>query len=79
MLTMAKSKKYRYIVDNLDASKADVIAGGLRVVRYIEAVKISVSQGIVEVLAAQNPESNVEIACQVAGAAVRTRIKKKRF
>ena len=76
---MAKSKRFYYLVDNLTQQRADVIVKGLKAVDSIEAVRVDMSQGIVEVVASRKPDDNMEAACEVAGTVLRTKIKKKQL
>ena len=75
---MAKAKRYYYLVDSLDSQRGEVISKGLKAISSIEGVKIDLSQGIVEVLATAKPDTNVQIACEVAGTVIRSKIKKSR-
>ncbi len=76
---MAKTKRYYYLVDDLNPRKGEVIANGLKAISTIEAVNIDIAQGIVEVVATKNPDVNVETACEVAGTVLRTKMKKKQL
>ena len=78
-LYMAKTKRYYYLVDDLNPRKGEVIANGLKAISTIEAVNIDIAQGIVEVVATKNPDVNVETACEVAGTVLRTKMKKKQL
>jgi hypothetical protein len=78
-MPMPKPKRYYYLVDDLDARKGDVIARGLKEISTIDAVNVDLVQGIVEVVGTRNPDVNIETACQVAGAVLRTKIKKKQL
>ena len=74
---MAKAKKHFYLVDNLDTTTGDTISRGLRSVSTITGVTIDSGQGVVEVVATTNPDAHVKMACDVAGAAIRMKMKKR--
>lgn len=76
---MPKSKRYFYLVDEMDSQKGDVIAKGLKAISTVEAVTIDLTQGVVEILASRNPDINIQTACDVAGTVLRTKIKKKQL
>ena len=76
---MPKSKRYYYLVDDMDPRKGDVIARGLKAISTVDGVNIDLTQGIVEVVASKNPDINVQTACEVAGTVLRTKIKKKQL
>ncbi len=76
---MAKAKRYYYLVDNLDSQRGEVISKGLKAISTIEGVNVDVSQGIVEVLATAKPDTNVQVACDMAGTVIRSKIKKKQL
>jgi hypothetical protein len=78
-MNMPKPKRYYYLVDELDPRNGDVIARGLKEISTIEAVNVDLVQGVVEVVASKNPDVNIETACQIAGAVLRTKIKKKQL
>ena len=74
---MAKTKRYHYLVDGLTQSAGEVISKGLEAVESIEAVRIDVGRGMLEVVSSHTPDANVEMACNLAGAVIRTKLKKK--
>ncbi len=76
---MPKSKRYYYLIDNLDRNKGDVIARGLKAITTIDAVNVDLVQGVVEVVASRNPDANIQAACEVAGTVLRTKIKKNQL
>ena len=76
---MPKSKRYYYLVDDLDPRKGDLIARGLKAISTIDAVNVDLVQGVVEVVATRNPDINIQTACEVAGTVLRTKIKKKQL
>ena len=76
---MAKAKRYFYLVDNLDATKADVISRGLKALTTVTGVSVNLGQGIVEVVATVNPDEHVKMACDVAGTVMRTKLKKRQM
>lgn len=76
---MPKPKRYYYLVDLLDSRTGDIIARGLKEISTIEAVKVDLTQRVVEVVASRNPDINVQAACDLAGTVLRTKIKKKQL
>jgi hypothetical protein len=74
---MAKMKRYHYLIDGLTQSAGSVISKGLEAVESIEAVNIDISRGMIEVVSSHTPDANVEMACSLAGAVIRTKLKKK--
>lgn len=74
---MAKLKRHFYLVDNLDAQKGAMISRGLKAVSTIESVGVDLAQGIVNVSSSSNPDAHVQMACDVAGTVIRTKLKKK--
>ena len=74
---MAKVKRFYYLVDDLTPEKSEVMARGLKALSIVEGVKIDVAQNLVEIVATRNPDSNVQMACDVAGTVLRTKMKKK--
>ena len=76
-LSMPKSKRFYYLVDNLDPQRGDLIAKGLKAISSVEGVGIDLTQGVLEVVANRNPDAHVQVACDVAGTVLRTKIKKK--
>ena len=76
---MPKSKKFYYLVDDLNPRNGEVIANGLKAISTIEAVNIDIAQGVVEVIATKNPDLNMQAACDVAGTVLRTKIKKNQL
>jgi hypothetical protein len=76
---MSKAKRFYYLVDDLDPQKGDVIARGLKAITTIDAVNVDLVQGVVEIVATKSPDINIQTACEVAGAVLRTKIKKKQL
>ena len=76
---MGRLKSYYYIVDRLTAQKAPVLKRALQTISAVEESIIHVEEGVIEVIAAREVEDQIRIACEVAGVALRTRIKKRRM
>ena len=74
---MAKAKQYYYLIDSLDANKGEMISRGLKAVEAISGVTIDLKQGIVGVTSTINPEAHIQMACDLAGTVVRTKLKKR--
>jgi hypothetical protein len=77
MLFMGRMNNYYYIVDGLDPEKAEVIRKSLEIIPEIDSATVSSKQGLVEVRASTEVEEQVNMACSVAGAFFRTKVKKK--
>ena len=74
---MAKAKRHYYLVDDLDSENGEIISRGLKAVTSISGVTINLNQGVIEVVSTINPDTHVRMACDVAGTAIRTKLKKK--
>lgn len=74
-LRMLSRNVYHYLVDGLTDEKAATMRRSLAIVSGIRSVNISVSRGSVEVDARRDVADAVRIACEVAGARFRTRVR----
>lgn len=74
---MPRFNTFYYLADKLDNENASVIRKSLKIVPELNAVHISPHQGLIEIQAKRDIEPQVKMACEVAGALFRTRIKKK--
>lgn len=72
---MPRGKRYAYIVDGLTEEKGEVIAKGLRAVSDIFEVDVMPKRGVVQVRARKDVEDQVRIACGIAKARFRTKMK----
>jgi uncharacterized alpha/beta hydrolase family protein len=77
MHLMPRFNTFYYLVDRLDSENAPVIRKSLKIVPEVNAVEVSPQQGLIEVQAKRDIEPQVKMACEVAGALFRTRVKKK--
>lgn len=69
-------KSFTYIVDGLTDASAAVIKKSLSIVADIRTVAVDAGRGTVEVKAHRDVEDNVRVACDVAGVAFRTRLRR---
>ncbi len=74
---MAKAKQYFYLVDNLNEEKKTIIEKGLKALDSITGVHVDMGQSVVEVSATEKPDTHVQMACDVAGTIIRTKLKKR--
>ncbi len=72
---MPRGKRYAYIVDGLTAEKGQVIEKGLKAIPDIFAVGVSPSRGLIEVQARKDVEDQIRIACDIAKARFRTKMR----
>ncbi len=72
---MPRGKRYAYIVDGLTAEKGEVMEKGLRAIPDIYEVGVSPNRGVVEVRARKDVEDQIRIACDIAKARFRTKMK----
>ena len=69
-------KKYYYLIDKMNAPRAEVIKKTLDTVSSIKNSRVSASRGVVEVTAKRDVSEQVKMACDIAGARYRTSAKK---
>jgi hypothetical protein len=74
-LRMPPGKLYHYLIDGLTQEKADIIVKGLAVVPGVGTVVVDLGKSMVEARALKDIEPQVRLACDVAGAVFRTRVK----
>ena len=73
---MPPGKLYHYLVDGLTPEKADIIVKGLSVIPGVGQVTVSIARSTVEAQALRDIEPQVRLACDVAGATFRTRLRR---
>jgi 5-methylthioribose kinase len=73
---MSLGKIYYYLVDGLTEEKADIIVKGLSVIPGVGEVTVSLTRSMIEAQALRDVEAQVRLACDVAGAKFRTRVKR---
>jgi hypothetical protein len=66
---------YSYVVDRLDNEKAAIIRKSLEALQDVKNVAVNVSRGQVQVKAKRDLESQVRMACDIAKADFRTKVK----
>ncbi len=76
---MAKLKTYRYIIDRLTPSAGEKIKKALRQIDEIKSISVHTQEGIVELVSAREVETELKIACDIAGAVFRVKLKKGIF
>ncbi len=76
---MAKEIKYYYIVDKLDVNNAAMMRKSLKIVPEIKTLTIDAHHGLLEVQATSNVETQVKLACDIAGTIFRRQVKNRHF
>ncbi len=76
---MAKLKTHTYIVDKLTDESGEKIKKALRSVDEIKSITIRLEEGTVEILSVKDLEAELKIACDIAGAVFRVKLKKGLF
>ncbi len=76
---MAKLKTHTYIVDKLTDESGEKIKKALRSVDEIKSITIRPEEGIVEIISVKDLEADLKIACDIAGAVFRVKLKKGLF
>ncbi len=76
---MARVKNYRYIVDRLTPETGEKIKKALRQIDEIKSITISSAEGMVELAAEKDLETELKLACDIAGAVFRVKVKKGLF
>ena len=74
---MAKLKSHKFIIDNLSEERAEKIKKALQEISKIKSITINIGEGTVELLSAKDHEEDVKLACEIAGAVLRIKIKKR--
>lgn len=74
---MARAKRHYYLIDNLTAARAETITRGLKAITSVTGVHVNMTEKLLEVISARNPDEHVRVACNVAGAVLRTKVKRK--
>lgn len=75
---MAKSKNYRYIIDNLTSDNGDIIKKALQNIPEILSITIDIHSGTVDLISKKDAETELKYACDIAGTSFRVQIKKKK-
>ena len=76
---MGKLKTHIYIIDKLTAESGEKIKKALRSVDAIKSITIRPEEGTVEILSEKDLETELKIACDIAGAVFRVKVKKGLF
>ncbi|ADK80592.1 hypothetical protein [Sediminispirochaeta smaragdinae] len=71
---MARGKEYGYLLDGLNSERAEMIKRALRAIPEIKSISIRPSQGTIQLIATKDPETQVKIACEVAGCVFRLKL-----
>jgi len=77
IVTMARTKTYYYLIDNLNPEKSVVMKRALQTVSSIESITLRPEEGLLEVIATRDVEDSVKIACDIAETTFRVRVKKR--
>ncbi len=75
---MPKATIFIYVIDLLDAPKADKLRKALLVNPRIFDVSIKLNAGVIEVTSEKDPEAEVKMACSIAGCSFRMRTSKRK-
>ncbi|MCK5197496.1 MAG: hypothetical protein KAR21_04060 [Spirochaetales bacterium] len=75
---MPKLKLHTYIMDNLSDEKGDKIRKALQKIPEIKSITISTTEGTVSLLSIKDYETEVKLACDIAGVSFRIKIKTKK-
>lgn len=73
---MGKGKPYGYLLDGLTPERAEVMTKALRSVPEIKSITVRASEGIIKVMATRDPETQIKLACDVAGCVFRLKLGK---
>ncbi len=76
---MARVKTYRYIVDKLNNDSSERIKKALQHVNEIKSITVDPSSGMVELVATRDLETELKLACDIAGASFRVKMKRGIF
>ena len=73
---MLRARPFYYLVDRLDSRSVAPLRLALKTVADIEEVIVHLAAGVLEVRAFRDVEAEVRFACEVAGTALRTRLRR---
>ena len=77
MLGKSKTKEYIYLLDGLNEENSEKLKISLKSVDFITNIKVDARSGIVQLGAKSNPETQLKMACALAGCLIRTQVKKR--
>ena len=75
---MSKLKSFTYIIDGLSTEKGEKIKKALQNIPEIKSITVDVIQGTVELFSTKDTEIEVKLACDIAEATFRVKIKTKK-
>lgn len=75
---MARKTNFLYLVDGITAEKADKLRNALLISDRIEDVSVKLNSGVVNITASRDPESELKMACTVAGCIFRMKVSKRK-
>ncbi len=75
---MHRMTKYLYLVDGINADKADKLQKAMLISDRISDVNIKINSGMVAVTASKDPEQELKMACPIAGCTFRMKVSKKK-
>ena len=76
---MARSKTYYYLVDNLTSEKAGILKSALLSISAVKGVSIKIDAGLVTLDAVKDIETELRMACDVAGTIYRMKVSRKQL
>jgi len=78
-VTMARTKTYYYLIDNMTQDKSVIMKRALQTVSSIHSITLHPSEGLIEVIAERDVEDSIKIACEIAETNFRIRVKKRKL
>lgn len=78
-IAMAKEKAFFYLIDKLNSVTGETLKKALMTVPGVSGVSVKLREGLVEIAANRDVETEVRMACDVAGTTFRTRVNGKKL
>lgn len=75
---MARKNTFLYLVDGITEEKAAKLRKALLISERIEDVNVKLNSGVVSIVAAKDPETELKMACTVAGCIFRMKVSKRK-
>lgn len=75
---MARTTSHVFLIDGLNADNADKLRKALMISSRISEVSVKLNSGVIVVNSAGDPESEVKMACSVAGLGFRMKVSKRK-
>jgi hypothetical protein len=73
-IAMFKPKTYYYLVDKLNPATAETLKKAMTAVSGVSGVGVRIRDGIVEIAASRDVETELRMACDIAGTVLRTKV-----